>query len=246
MSVLAPGSLLELWERAEPLTPVERAVALAAVVDPPTDEADVLSLPLGRRDARLLRLRSEWSRPILEAFVVCPSCGEKVEFALDADAILAQESIATTPEPVEIDGWVVCWRLPNSSDMIAAAAATDAVAAERTLIDRCVTSARAKDAPRSPRDAPPAVRAALAEAMASADPVAELVADLACPACDVSFAAEIDPTGFVWAELDDRARSLLIEIDMLARVYGWTEAEVLKLGERRRAAYLRMALGEAP
>jgi hypothetical protein len=30
-------------------------------------------------------------------------------------------------------------------------------------------------------------------------------------------------------------------VDALARAYGWTETEVLALGDRRRAAYLELA-----
>jgi len=37
-----------------------------------------------------------------------------------------------------------------------------------------------------------------------------------------------------------RAQRLLREVDALAHVYGWTESEVLALGERRRAAYLAL------
>ena len=237
MPSLAPGSLLELWERALALTPVERAVALAAAAAPAAEEADVARLPLGRRDARLLRLRADWAGPGLESTAGCPACGEQVELAPDADVILGAETSAKVPEPVESGGCVVTWRLPDSSDMLAAAAAADAVAAERTLLERCVSM--------SPSDEPlsPECRAAVAAAMAAADPVADVLVDLTCPACDESFTAELDVAGTVWSELNVRAGELLREVDVLARAYGWTEAEVLSLGQGRRDAYLAIVEG---
>ena len=51
----------------------------------------------------------------------------------------------------------------------------------------------------------------------------------------------MDVGSFVWAELHAHGRRVLREVDVLARAYGWTEAEVLALGERRRAAYLALA-----
>jgi hypothetical protein len=125
----------------------------------------------------------------------------------------------------------VVWRSPNSRDVAAAAATGDAEAAERVLLERCAGSA----------DLPAEVRAAVAQAMAEADPLAEVLVDVSCPACGEGFVADVDIPGFVWAELQARARRLLREVDVLARAYGWTEAEVLSLGDRRRGAYLELA-----
>ena len=61
-----------------------------------------------------------------------------------------------------------------------------------------------------------------------------------CPACRTEFAVDLDIAGFVWAELRARAQRLLREVHVLALAYGWTEDEVLALGERRRAAYLEL------
>jgi hypothetical protein len=76
--------------------------------------------------------------------------------------------------------------------------------------------------------------------MAEADPLAEVLVDLACPACGKTFVADLDLGSFVWAELRTHARRLLREVDTLARAYGWTEAQVLALSDRRRTAYLEL------
>ena len=92
-----------------------------------------------------------------------------------------------------------------------------------------------------PSALPADVRAALARAMAESDPLAEVLVAVSCPACETVFAADLDLGAFVWAELRAHAQRLLREVDVLARAYGWTEADVLALDDRRRGAYLELA-----
>ena len=77
--------------------------------------------------------------------------------------------------------------------------------------------------------------------MAEADPLAEVLVDVACPACGTAFVADLDVGGFVWAELRARRSGCCARSTSLARAYGWTEAEVLALDDARRAAYLELA-----
>lgn len=241
MSGLPAAVTLDLWEGAEGLRPVERALALAFAAGPPTDANALAALPLGRRDARLLRLRCVLAGERLEATAACPSCGEVVEFAADAGALLACHEAPPPAEPVELDGFVVRWRPPDSRDVAAAGEAGDEAAAERVLLARCVTSATGPNGVVEGPALPAAVRRAVAEAMAAADPLAEVLVDVACPACEGAFVADLDVAGFVWAEIREEARRLLHEVDVLARAYGWTEDDVVALSPRRRAAYLRLA-----
>ena len=81
--------------------------------------------------------------------------------------------------------------------------------------------------------------------MADADPLAEVLVDIACPACGEAFVADLDVAQFVWAEVRARALALLRDVDALARAYGWTEEQVLALGDTRRDAYLELAEGAA-
>jgi hypothetical protein len=81
--------------------------------------------------------------------------------------------------------------------------------------------------------------------MAAADPLAEVLAEVACPACGTGFVADLDVAEFVWSVLRARVWSLLREVAALARAFGWTEADVVALGDRRRAAYLELAREDA-
>jgi hypothetical protein len=52
--------------------------------------------------------------------------------------------------------------------------------------------------------------------------------------------ATLDPAEFLWAAAEAQARRLLLEVDALARAYGWREPDVLALPPARRRAYLEL------
>jgi hypothetical protein len=213
---LSAAATLDLWQAADGLPPVARALALAAAAsDRP--EAELARLPIGQRDGCVLAL----APPVLDATAPCPRCGEVAEFSLDVEHLLAAE-----PGEAEC---AVAWRSPDSRDVAAAAAAADAAHAERILLERCASTSLSA-----------AERAEVCRAMAVADPLAEVLVDAVCPACGTAFAADLDVAAFVWSGVRTRALRLLREIDALAQAYGWTEAEVLALGDRRRRAYLEL------
>ncbi len=242
---LSPTATLDLWQAADGRPPAERSLVLAASGGEGGEEPGVLErLPLGRRDARLLALHAALGGREFEATAPCPACGELAEFSVDPDGLPGADVEA--PTPLELAGFSVSWRPPDSADVVAAAAAGDAAAAERVLLARCVLAATGPDGEVAGPDLPEDVREALGRAMAEADPLGEVLVDVACPACETVFVADLDVAGFVWAELRVRARSLLHEVDTLARAYGWTEPEVLALAEPRRAAYLELAREAAP
>jgi hypothetical protein len=244
---LTAAATLDLWEQADHLSPIERAIALAAAADPVAEAAAVARLPLGRRDGRLLHLRSELTSRPLDATAACPACGERVEFDADADALaaIADGDAASVAGSLEVDGFRVAWRPPDSEDAIAASAAGSADEAEGILLGRCVSSASGPDGQVDPAELSSTVRDAVSRAMAEADPLAEVVISLTCPACSTTFDADLDVAAFVWAELWAQARRALHDVAVLARAFGWTETQVLALPERRRQAYLALVGGES-
>jgi hypothetical protein len=56
----------------------------------------------------------------------------------------------------------------------------------------------------------------------------------------VRWQAPLDVGEALWQKVRTAAEHLLLDIDTLARAYGWTEREVLRLSPLRRAAYLQM------
>jgi hypothetical protein len=254
MAALSDRDLLDLWEQADGLTPARRALVLAAVggADGPVESDVVARLPVGARDARLLELRRDIAGPLLEAVAQCPSCNEEVELAIDADVLLQMDAAFDGSTTTEVDGLAVTWRCPTAGD-VDAIATLPPERAEVELWRRCVLEVRQLgergvdevDGGDHPAGLPSVVRTAVAEAMAAADPLSEVVLDVVCAGCGGSFPAEIDVATFAWAELAAAAQRVLREVDVLARTYGWTEPDVLALTDARRARYLALALGDA-
>ena len=104
----------------------------------------------------------------------------------------------------------------------------------------CVVEARRESVPVPATDLAAAEVAALSAALAEADPGAELLLELQCPACERGWWELLDVATFLWAEVEVQARRLLREVHVLARAYGWREADVLALSPRRRRLYLEM------
>lgn len=236
MSVSA-SETLALWERVGALPPLRRALALAA--HDGTDGHALDDLPVGEAHARLLALRERTLGPRLEATTTCPECDARLELVLDARTLLDLHDGARSGSPAVLPASVAACRPPTWTDLESVAAVDDPTG---DLLRRCVTLAEDVDA----ADLPLEAVAAIEEAMMAADPLAEVLVSSRCPDCGLELDASVDLAEFVWAELDARAARLLHEVDVLARAYGWTEPDVLRLSEQRRAAYLRLVLEGRP
>src|SRR5262249_29713940 len=100
-------------------------------------------LSLGRRNAALLEVRRRLFGSELGAFSECPACGEPLEFSVSAEAIAnGALPVADTAFTFEAEGYAVRFRLLDSTDLAAAAAAAGVNEARRVLVDRCVLEAR--------------------------------------------------------------------------------------------------------
>jgi hypothetical protein len=87
---------------------------------------------------------------------------------------------------------------------------------------------------------PEPVLDALSRHMETLDPGASVSFALDCPQCATHWQAPLDVGEMLWQKVRAAAERVLLDIDMLARAYGWTEREVLRLSPLRRAAYLQM------
>jgi hypothetical protein len=112
-----------------------------------------------------------------------------------------------------------------------------------TLLDRCVIDATEAGQRRDVRALPAALLQALSQRMDALDPAAHLAFDVDCPGCGVPWSASFDPGQALWSLLQGDAEQLLIDIDALARRYGWSETQILALPPLRRRAYLQLAQG---
>jgi hypothetical protein len=233
----AASLLINCWESASRAPARWRTLAMVVPAAEGTDVESIAGLPVGRLDSRLLDLRRHLFGEAMEALASCSACGQLVDLSFEV-ADLTAEPPADPRLFAEHDGWSIEFRLPDSRDMHAAASCAGADAARRLLIARCVLKVTSRHQTHPTDDAPAELIAAMEDAMAAADPQADMRFNLVCPECGVEWEATLDPGAFVGAEISSGARRLLGEIHRLAAAYGWSEAEILGLPSRRRQAYL--------
>ena len=225
--------LLFAWECGRNRHPLDRALLLYSIAAPGGDPEDLADRHLGQRNAALLRLRESMFGDVLSSCVDCPHCDERLEFGVSAAALRSQPAADTAH--VEVDG--LRFRLPTTRDLAQITGEGDAEIAAQRLALSLVEANQAAN-----KDAVAVLIPRMAAALEQADPRIDCALDLNCPACGQAWTASFDIAGFLWEEIDARARRLLDEVHVLARTYGWPEREILSLSETRRAAYLERAM----
>ena len=231
---LSPQKILDVWETGRQQHELDRALTLLAAAHPELRRDELADLTIGERDMRLLRLRMAMFGGSTDGSSECPQCGERVEFSLDIRTLADAGEFAEPAREIEVRGISMRFRLPTSRDLAEAVTAPDHFSGVRLLIERCVIE------PRLPKEVSDEVVEALSDAMAKADPQAEIIISLGCPNCGKHWELIFDIAHFFWNEIAAQGQRLVYEIDALARAYGWTEREILSLPLQRRRTYLEM------
>ena len=238
------ADLLDAWDTLRERTMPDRAAALVSLADPALAAPDVETMPLGRRDWRLLELRVALFGETVNGISTCPSCAQSVETAFSLTDLMQSLEAGSSNRSgsVEEGSWRIRYRAPNAGDASALAASGDATA--RALVVRCVIEAH-EDGSIAGRDRvesalPDTVVAAIASGIASLDPAADVLLEVTCPSCGHTWHPPLDVAAFLWTELSGWARHTLRDVACLARAYGWREPDILAMSTQRRADYLEM------
>ena len=237
---LSAAAMLEVWEQGEGRHPLDRALLLLRLACPGQSFETLCEWTIGQRDACVLELRRHTIGDRIEAYAECPACRNGLEFELSCTELLA--SVVTseaTWTAVEQDGRSVELRRPNSRDLALAITAANPEQARRIILSRCVRRG-AVDAEAAAWD--DSDGAALAGRLGELDPLAEVLIDVRCEMCGQQWQALFDIVTFFWNELHARSRRLVQEVDLLARTYGWTEGEILRMSAQRRELYMEITL----
>jgi len=230
MPALTASEMLDLWDRGAGCHPLDRSVLLAAAARPELPPDAVADLPLGAITDSQLALRIETFGPRIAGHVDCVECGERLELALDAAAILGPAPAAGRGREIEIAGRRL--RAPCLRDLAAVAPEADPGRAARRLAELCTVAGGGE-----PADDELAV---IETALEDLEPHAQIALRATCVACGAETVADLDVGALLWEEVAACAQRLLGEVHRLAVAYGWSEAEILALSPARRAGYLAM------
>ncbi len=244
MRTLSAPELLDVWERGNVQSSVNRALSLLSAACPEASADSLTKLNIGERDARLLTLR-EWTfGSQLIGIATCPDCRERLELTFDvADIQVTPESEPTGELTIDVAGYDVRFRLPNSLDLDAIADYKDVDVAREELLESCLLSVyhNGKEIPSD--HLPASLVEAIVDRMAEADHQADVELDLSCPSCRRQWHATFDIVSFFWSEIDAWVHRTLQEVHALALAYGWGEADILAMSPWRRQFYLKMVSG---
>jgi hypothetical protein len=212
-------TILAAWERGLGLDRWRRDDALLAAL---ARDAEA-PRGLGARNAAFLGALNALFDRILPLTSCCPACGEACAFEVDSMALgeTLAETLPEEPAGIDWEGSPITARAPTVDDLIHVARAPEASDAERILLARCLDH--------DLRDAGQAAVVTLGARLEALFPAASVRFDLSCPACDHGWSAAIDLGEALWSEVQRAAESVLVDVDALARAYGWDEQTVLRL-----------------
>lgn len=242
----SPGSglwapaLLDLLDRAEELGEASRALEILLAADPGATWEDLKRLTVGQRDARLLEVRAGTVGSEITAVAQCPECGAGVESSFNAEDIgLARAAASDDGEPQtsSVDGHEVVLRAVTAADLCEAEWLSSPDAARASLLRRVVVSVDGEP----PQELDDRLTDIIEAELERLDPQAWIDVGLRCPNCDESWSMSFDPARFFWEEISTLAQRLLSEVAVLARVYHWSESEILAMPAPRRRRYIELA-----
>ena len=231
--MLNAATLLAAWETALSQPPLLRPLALLSAVWPDSSAEEWGARPIGERDGSLLRLREAWFGTRIEAIARCPTCNETLEIAFETSDVLTEAPKSREYFEIDTAGRCVKFRLPTTADLVEAAHHNGAEASQ-CLLGRCVMEA--KELPQTSIDT-------VLQAMAEADPQADVQIALSCSNCRHSWSLAFDIVSHLWGEVEDWAHRMLREVGRLASAYGWSEQEILVMSALRRRRYIELIEG---
>lgn len=230
-------TVLAVWDAGQGRSPSGRGLVLLEASTPDEPAEALAAWPVGARDAALLTLHERLFGGAVNCWMSCPACGARVDVTFRTGDVRVPPLPAATVE-VEVAGYFVRARLPDSGDLLAVEGETDPAHAERRMFERCLIAAEHAGKPVAAAKLPAVVIAATGAALTAADPQAEVLLDLVCPECAAPTVAPFDIAAQLWSRVDQWARAMLAAVDAIAARYGWSEAAILALTPVRRQAYL--------
>ena len=239
-AALSAEAIVRIWERGQGEHPVDRALTILAVLTQ-RPKQDLSAISLERRDRMLLSWRSRLFGDTLVGYAACPRCGCEVDVSLTADGPQEPEELEER-FVIEVAGMRFAARLPTSRGHRGSIRVRERGGSQARADPPVPGRRRGRDEPAagSAMDSE-AVTAAVEAELDRRAGVSAGIVTVACPDCGHGWNVELDVAEFAWREIEILAGRLLSHVDVLARRYGWSEQEILRLSPARRRFYLELA-----
>ncbi len=242
MRTITAADVTRLCEWGADKHDLDRAIALLRLASPGESAEALAELPVGQRDARLMKLRSAQFGPQFDMRVECPKCQSPLEFGMNMNQLL-QDEAEPNPKPIEFSNGTLVYRLPNSRDMSAIATLKDPAQAQAALFARCIAARDTNGNPMPPSDVPEDALKEVIERWVEEDPQSDVTFKLTCAECRHKWRTIFDILSYFWMELEVFNRRLQDDIHLIASRYGWSEDHILTMTTDRRKRYIEL-IGE--
>lgn len=237
-------NILNIWESGQYQYPLDLALTLLSAANPEISREDLAALDIEQRDTLLFRLREQVCGHNLNGYAECPQCGERLEFCMTTAEILNNKGANPLKERQSFefisDNITIHFRLPNSKDIAESAAVGNDISVKDLLFKRCVIASYQDGEQIDAKNLTAEILSSLEEKVSEYASVSDLLINLCCSECKHHWHTLFDIVSFFWAEIGAMARSLMYEVHLLAKTYGWSESEILALSPARRNFYLGM------
>jgi hypothetical protein len=238
---LSSAELLDIWDGGRYASPCRRSLLLLSAVCP--EESELLAhLPLGSLTGRLLRVRAALFGPALTCLTNCRSCSGTIETTFGVEELLSYERSATSEQgalhSLTYGDCILEFRLPTAKDLITLEAGK--IHGPLALADRLISKSMHNGESIPIQELTPGAIEAIEAQITELDPLAHIELTLSCPDCGNTWHETLHVIDFLWLEIGNLAKSLLVEIARLASAFGWSEREILALTPERRRSYLEL------
>jgi len=256
MRDLVADQLMALMEAGSGRPDADRAQLMLAWGYPERKWQDIAALAVGARDAMLFRLRQRLFGNRSKLSCHCPQCQANFEFDADISDILAvTDGTDFSRQSPGCDGaeemhqglkvkagrGFLYLRPVSGRDLAALPAHLSEDEAVRFLVARAIVSATGSSGKPVPVPPPGDLKEnwieAAEAALAKKDPLSVVAFGLACADCNHEWRAFFDAAQLLWGELRAENDAVLEEIHLLAKNYGWSEADIVAIPQARRRAY---------
>jgi hypothetical protein len=242
MRQLSSQDVFRIVEWGEDKHSLDRAIVLLQASSPELQRAELLRLPLGRRDALLLQLRSSTFGDQFDFFVRCPKCSTSFEFAMDLARVLVKPPDAGKGGTVEKDDIKLRYRLPNSTDIASVLGMPDSQFARQAMLGRCIIATR-KDQPIPLSEVPEELIQEALGRIEKQDPQSDITFKNKCSECKTVWTSTFDVLEYFWTELNAFSLRLQDDVHRMAQAYGWTEDIIIAMPADRRKRYVDLING---
>ncbi len=253
MKPLTASELLTVWEQGANRPLLHKTLNLVHAACPELDMDTVAALSIGERDSRLLLLREWLFGPRFDNMATCPQCTEPIEWELGVEDVRVQSpreeaSCSVREFTIEVDGFTIRFRLPNSIDLSSLGTGQSEAANPNPdpamqLLQRCILEASHSGETCGADRFPDPVIQSIVQQMENEDPQSDIRMLIRCPQCAHQWDARFDIVSYFWEEIESWSQRMLQTVHLLAGVYHWSEKDILEMNPVRLQMYLGMVNG---